>query len=79
VQRKECVLILLRGNSQFIAENIKMKGNITIEVPDGIEMIAREENGTIVFDSRPLTLEKPFWNYTITRDHEIKLTRNKNG
>ena len=77
VQRKECALILLRGNSQFVAENIKIRGDITIEVPDGMEMVAKEENGKIVFDMRPLDSEKPFWNYSITQDYHIKLTRNK--
>ena len=61
MKRRESTRIVLKGNSRFYAEGVTFAGNIFIEVPENTLMIAKENGGTLVFETKPLYLDDPFW------------------
>jgi hypothetical protein len=73
ISRKESLTIRLKGHSRFEARNITFKGNQTIEVPDGMHMIAREIEGKLTFETHPFFEETPFWSYEIDAEERICL------
>ena len=73
VNRNAALKIVLHGASSFRAENVTLEGNQTIEVPDGYEVIAKEENGKLILEKRPFEVKGPFWSYTVSKDNRIQL------
>jgi hypothetical protein len=74
IARQEVCHILLRGMSEFYAENITLQGDHFIEVPHGMRCTAREAAGNIEFHYEKI--EKPSWqwDYQISKDGRICLT-----
>lgn len=68
---KEACTIYLKGCSEFYAENVTLKGNQTIVVPDGHRLTAVQEGNYINFILEKL--EKPSWYYEYTFDSEDKI------
>jgi hypothetical protein len=66
--------IHLRGTSEFIAENVEFTEGRCFEVPDGIRMKVRNENGNLVVEEERLCARGskdgesakgvPFWTYS---------------
>ena len=75
VKRSESLQIELQGHSQFVAEDVTLRGNQLITVPDGIRMTAFQEGEKVVFKKEPLQEGGPFWHYQIDRDSRIVLSR----
>ena len=73
IQRHAALKIILYGHSQFIAENVTIHGNLTLKVPDGICMIAKEERGDLIFTTHSIEHKEPFWTYTIDQNQSIKI------
>ena len=77
IARKEACRIILEGNSQFVARNITLSGNLSITVKDGMRGVAVQDTGgvlTIVYE--PLMEESTFsWRYSIDSENRIQLTR----
>lgn len=62
IQRKELCEIIIHGNGEFIAENVRLEGNWRVEVEAGWRVRAHQEEGRCV-----LTHEKilePSWQWT---------------
>jgi hypothetical protein len=63
IKRDESLQIVLRGNAEFIAEDITIRGNLTIDVPDGVRITAVERDGKIVLLSEPIGESEWLWDY----------------
>lgn len=68
--RHESLKITLKGRSEFIAENVIFHGSMNIEVPDGYQIVARQFNGQLTFDQKPLT-SKQYKKYTFDEQNNI--------
>ena len=75
IARLETCQIILRGLSEFHAENVTLSGDHFIEVEDGIRLIAREENGAVVFERQPLL--QPSWHWRYEADVQNNIILNK--
>lgn len=63
LQRKESVLIELKGNSEFVAESICFEGNWHFVVEDGERVTLKQKNGIITTIREPVA-RSPFWRYS---------------
>ena len=75
VKRKGSLKITLHGHSRFVAKDIEIVGNLSLEVPNGMEMRAKKEGKKVVFSLKPLADQKPLWTYKIEDDHSIKIKK----
>lgn len=73
--RKEAMTIRLKGNAEFIAENVTFKGEYFIEVPDGYCMTAYQEGSTVRFTSKKI--ERPSWYWEYSSDEEARIMISK--
>lgn len=76
IHHQECLKIVLRGCSEFIAENVIFKGNLELEVPDGYRMIASMQAGEVVFRQEEIGKNSLYWKYTFNDQNKISLLRN---
>ena len=53
-KRVESCAITLRGDSEFIAENVVLPGNMSIAVEDGTRVIAQREGEKVVLHTEKL-------------------------
>ncbi|NGX50708.1 MAG: putative uridylyltransferase [Chlamydiae bacterium] len=65
IKRCAALKIILHGHSQFVARDLTIRGDLTLEVDDGMRMIAKEEKGTLEFTLEPIEDEGPLWRYSI--------------
>ncbi|MGE0198006.1 MAG: UTP--glucose-1-phosphate uridylyltransferase [Simkaniaceae bacterium] len=75
IKRSAALKIVLHGHSQFLAEEVTIRGDLTLEVPHGMRMTAKEEKGRVIFITEPLESKGPFWNYSVKEDQSINLSR----
>lgn len=73
IARQESCQILLRGLSEFYAENVTLKGDHFIEVPHGFRCTAKDVQGTIEFQFEKIEQPSWHWEYQITEDQLIQL------
>lgn len=73
IARQEVCQILLRGMSEFYAENITLKGDHFIEVPHGMRCFARENEGSIEFHFEKI--EKPTWYWKYQPSDQIGIEK----
>lgn len=74
IARQESCHIILRGFSEFYAENVTLTGDHFIEVEDGFRVEARQEGTEVVFIRTPL--EKSWtWRYSRGEDNRIVLEK----
>lgn len=71
VVRKEAFKIVLKGKSEFIAEDVTFTGLINVEVPDGYRMTAHEHAGKLTFDMERLTSSNSYWKYSFDKEDKI--------
>lgn len=69
--RKELCSIILHGNAEFVAQDIVLEGNHSIEVPSGHRMTALQEKGKVVFKLEKI--EKPTWHWDYAFDDEDRI------
>jgi UTP---glucose-1-phosphate uridylyltransferase len=74
IARHELCEILIHGNGEFIAEDIILQGNWTIEVEKGFRVRAVNENGTVRFMKEKIDAPSWEWNYSIS-DGRIVLNK----
>jgi hypothetical protein len=63
IARQETCQIILRGMSEFVAENVTLTGDHFIEVEDGFRVTARDQEGELVFEKTPITSPSWYWKY----------------
>lgn len=74
IKRHESLKIVLKGNSEFFAENLTFTGSFDLEVPDGHRMIARQQKNQVIFELE--TLQSPWrWKYSFDKKEKIQLTK----
>jgi len=73
ISRKEVCKIIIKGNGEFVAKDVTIKGNQTIEVPAGYRVTAIEDNGKL--ELRKEKIEEPswYWEYSFDEQDNIKL------
>ena len=75
VQRFESCRIHLHGRSEFEANNVTLKGNLSFDVPNGFKMIVVAGcDGAIKSVLEPLQTQPSWqWKYTMSADKKIQL------
>ncbi len=73
--RKESLTILLKGHSEFIAEDIIFLGDMYIEVPEGCRITAHQYEGKIDFILERLPSSIEYWKYKFDENDRIKLKK----
>jgi hypothetical protein len=73
IARQEVCQILLRGMSEFYAENITLKGDHFIEVPHGMRCIAKEQEGKVEFYFEKIEHPSWHWEYRISKNNTIEI------
>lgn len=73
VKRRGGLTIVLHGHSRFIAEDLIIEGNLSLEVPHGMQMRAQKEKGRVIFITEPLEDLGPLWTYSIDASQSICL------
>ncbi len=67
--------ILLKGFSEFYAENVVLKGNLLIEVEEGTRVVAKEKNGKLVLEREKIKKPSWSWSYTLGKKLPVKLKK----
>lgn len=71
IKRQEAFQLILKGHSEFIAENVSFLGDWKITVPDGERWVATQNSsGEIVFKKGKAGLE---WNYHMEGDRVVSV------
>ncbi len=77
IARQEMCHILLRGMSEFYAENITLTGDHFIEVPHGMRCCAVENQGKIEFHFEKIEKPSWHWSYRSSKESAIELYKTK--
>ena len=79
VKRCSSLTITLHGHSRFVAKDLTISGDLSLEVPHGMQMTAKEENGRVIFITESLDDlgddTGPFWTYFVAADHSIEIKK----
>jgi hypothetical protein len=70
--RAESLEIILKGRSEFIAENVVFDGPLRFEVEDGVRAIAKQTKNGLDVVTEPLE-DGPFWLYHSDRGIRLEL------
>lgn len=70
-KRFECCKIILKGMSEFYAENITLSGDLQIEVADGEKVTASLINGSLRLIREPISRPSWHWDYHIEDNQDI--------
>lgn len=73
IQRKELCEIILHGNAEFIAQNVRLEGNWRIEVESGWRVRARQEEGRCVLAYEKIL--EPSWQWTYHFENDMLLLK----
>jgi hypothetical protein len=73
IARLEVCHILIRGNGQFSAENVTLRGSMQIEVDEGFKVTAFEEGGELKFKKELLSGGERRWIYYLNDNGSIEL------
>lgn len=79
IARQEVCQIILRGRSEFYANNITLRGDHFIEVPDGHRCTATEADGELHLAFEKIEAPSWYWHYAVQKDKTFLLTKNKKG
>jgi hypothetical protein len=77
IQRKENCHIILRGNAEFIAENVIFYGDHRIEVPEGYRWKAMQKGNDIEYQKEKISGSTWCWKYSFSDDDGIQLIKSK--
>jgi len=72
ITRQEVFQVILEGNSECVAQDVTIKGNMQIVVPDGVRVILYQEGDECKARFESLDKEGPLWNYSL-EEQRIKL------
>lgn len=75
ISRHESLQIILKGNAEFFAENITIKGAHQIEVPDGHRMVAEMQESKLIFRLEKISGPTWFWAYSFDYNDRIQLKK----
>jgi UTP---glucose-1-phosphate uridylyltransferase len=75
IARQEVCQILLRGMSEFVAEDLTLTGDHFIEVPHGMRCTARENGEDVEFQFDKIDKPSWQWSYRVSKENEIELRR----
>lgn len=78
IARQESCHIILRGHSEFYAENLTFTGDFFIEVEDGYRVTAHEKEGDIILTKEPLKEASFYWSYQLDHNHSFVLEKKIN-
>lgn len=74
--RLESLTITLGDGSEFFAENVTFRGNISISVPAGSRLTAYEIDGKLLYREEKMTTPSWRWEYSYDSENRIKLIKN---
>jgi UTP---glucose-1-phosphate uridylyltransferase len=75
ISRKEQVFIELEGNAEFFAEDLHIKGEFHIHVPNGYRAIAIQRSEEIHVDMEKISSATWEWEYSFSDKSKIQLKR----
>lgn len=72
-ERQGMLSILIEGNGEFVAENVRFRGNYQITVPDGYRMEVLEEDERLIFNKQKIDRPSWCWSYQFDEKNNIIL------
>jgi len=75
IERAESCEIILQGESELIAENVMLVGNLKIVVEDGLRLKIEEVDGKIVYTKEKLDGTPWIWRYKFSSDYDLELQK----
>lgn len=76
-ERKEALHITLRGNAEFIAENVVLEGDIHFDVPDGQRLVVYSHEGETEWYLEKIPHSTWKWEYSIDAFGKIELEKSR--
>ena len=73
--RKEACSIVLHGSAEFVAENVELHGNLTIEVEDGYRLTVKPQGNTLQWIKEKIDSPSWSWQYSMRPDGSIHLIK----
>lgn len=73
IERHESCQIILHGNGEFVAENVRFKSNLLIEVPDGYRVTAYHQGDSLHFRKEKISSPSWHWSYAFDGKNQIIL------
>lgn len=73
IERKESCRIVIKGNGEFVAKDVTIKGNQLIEVPANHRVTAYEEKGKLEFKTEKISGPSWHWKYSFDNNDAIKI------
>jgi UTP---glucose-1-phosphate uridylyltransferase len=77
IERKEAFEVVLEGHSSFIAQNVILRGNLKVVVPDGYQVTAVQEGGDVVFHEEKMEESGDLWHYFFGNSGNVELSQKK--
>ncbi|MGK5595129.1 MAG: UTP--glucose-1-phosphate uridylyltransferase [Parachlamydiaceae bacterium] len=74
IYREEALEIILEEDAEFYAEDIIFHGSHQIFVPKKHRMIAKMEEGNIIYELKPISSPSWYWHYQFGKTDNISLT-----
>lgn len=73
ISRKESCRIVIKGNGEFVAKDVTIRGDLLVEVPAGHRVTAYEEKGKVGFKTEKIDGPSWWWEYSFDENDVIKL------
>lgn len=73
ISRKEVCKILIKGNGEFVAKDVVIRGNHIIEVPSGYRVTAYDDHGKLGLSKDKIEKPSWYWEYSFDEQDNIKL------
>lgn len=76
IERTESAKIVLLGDSECVAKDVQLNGNVDIVVQPGTRAtLSQAKDGTVSVQVEPLQTSSPLWRYTVDSSNSIKLVK----
>jgi hypothetical protein len=75
LKHEEKLHIILKGNAEFLAENITFEGNLLIEVPSGYRYIAYQDRTEVKFKKEQIQQSTWYWDYAFDENDQVKIKK----
>lgn len=75
IKRNESCRIVLQGNAEFYAENVKIQGNQEFVVPDGHRMVVSMRHDKVNKEIKKIAAPTWHWKYTFDSENNVILEK----
>lgn len=72
IHKQKCEIII-EESGEFYAEDVVLRGNIRIHVPNGVRVIVSMDDGALKVENEALDKSSWMWKYTVSEDGSIHI------